>query len=133
MADETTQLQLTLDAGPEADDEELEELTRQLRKELLESEVERIDFAREGEISEKAKAGDPISWGTVLLTLAASGGALTALISLLQAWLTRHGQSSVTVKIGDDELTVTGKPTEQQQQVINTWLSRHRGFVIADD
>jgi uncharacterized protein YajQ (UPF0234 family) len=133
VSDQAKQIVLDINAGPEADIEELEKLTQQLREELLELDVEAVDLVSAGEIPEKAKAGEPITWGVLLLTLAASGGVLTSLISLLQAWLTRHGQSRVTVKIGDDELTVTGKPTDQQQQVINTWLRRYRGFVTPDD
>ena len=127
MADQLTQAMLTLDAGPEADVEDLEGLTRQLRTELLELDVEAVDLVRAGEMPAKAKAGDPITWGMLLLTFV-SGGGLAALIGLLQAWLTRHGQSSVTVKIGDDELTVTGNPTEQQQEAIDVWLRRQRGY-----
>jgi hypothetical protein len=126
------QVILTLDAGLEADAEDLESLTRQLREELWELDVEAVDLVRAGKLPEKAKAGDPITWGALLLTFI-SGGGLAALIGLLQSWLTRHGQSSVMVRIGDDELTVTGQPTEQQQQVINAWLSRHRGFVLSND
>ena len=133
MTNQTTEIMLNLDPESDADDEELEVLTRQLREELLDLNIEAVDLVRAGEIPERAKAGDPITWGELLLTLAASSGALTALISLLQAWLTRHSQSSVTAKIGDDELTVTGKPNKQQQQVIDGWLRRHQGFLTTND
>jgi hypothetical protein len=131
MTDQTTQVRLTLDAGPEADLEELAELTQQLRGELLDLDVEAVDLVSAGDSPAKAK-GDPITWGMLGLTFV-SGGGLVALINLLQTWLIRHGPSSVTVKLGDDEITVTDRPTEQQQQVINTWLRRHRGFEIANE
>lgn len=65
---------LKIDAGLEVDAKELEEVTRQLRNELLELDVEAVDLALAGEVPERAKAGDPIAWGTLLVTLAASGG-----------------------------------------------------------
>jgi hypothetical protein len=127
MTDQPMQAMLTLEAGPEADLEDLEGLTRQLRTELLELDVDAVDLVRAGEMPAKAKAGDPITWGQLLLTFV-SGGGLAAFIGLLQAWLIRQGQSSVTVKIGDDELTVTGNPTEQQREAIEVWLRRQRRY-----
>jgi hypothetical protein len=133
MSDQTTQLTLNLDAGPDTDTEELAELTQQLRGELLELNVEAVDLARAGEAPERAKAGDPIAWGELLVTLAASGGALVTLIGTLQSWLTHHERRSVTLEIDGDKLEVTGISSEEQQRLINTWLSRHGGIVIADD
>jgi hypothetical protein len=66
----------------------------------------------------------------LLLTFAASGGVLTTLINVLQSWLSRHERRSMTLKIGDDELEVTGISSEQQQQLINDWLSRNKGLVL---
>ena len=131
MPHQTTQLMLTLDAGPEADDEELAELTRQLREELLELDVETVDLVRAGKVPEKAKAGDPVTWGALLVALVASGGVLTTLINTLQSWLTRHERRSVILEMDGDKLEVSGVSSEEQQRLINTWLSRHGGVVIA--
>jgi hypothetical protein len=133
MSDQTTQLTLNLDAGPDTDTEELAELTQQLRGELLELNVEAVDLARAGEAPERAKAGDPVTWGALLVALTASGGVLITLINTLQSWLTRHERRSVTLEIDGDKLEVTGISSEEQQRLINTWLSRHGGIVIADD
>ncbi len=134
MPDQTTHLMLRLDAGPDVDDEELAELTRQLREELLELDVEAVDLVHAGELPEKAKGGgDPVAWGALLVALAASGGVLTTLINTLQAWLTRSERRSVILEIGGDKLEVTGVSSEEQQRLINTWLSRHGGIVIAND
>ena len=124
---------LALNTGQEADDEELERLTQQLRRELLEMDVEAVDLVREGEAPSKAKAGDAITWGSLLLTLAASGGVLTTLIQVLQSWLTRHEQRSLTLEIDNDRLEITGISSKEQERLIEAWLSRHRSDVIADD
>ena len=127
MPDQTAQLMLNLDAGPETDAEELAELTRQLREDLMELSVEAVDLVRAGKAPEGAKAGDPVAWGTLLVTLAASGGVLTTLISALQSWLTRHERRSVTLEIGGDKLEMTGISSEGQQRLIDAWISRHTG------
>jgi hypothetical protein len=132
MSDQTTQLMLDIDAGPDTDTEELAELTRQLRGALLELDVEAVYLVRAGEAPERAKAGDPITWGALLVALTASGGVLITLINTLQSWLTRHERRSVTLEIDGDKLEVTGISSEEQQRLINSWLSRHRGIVIAD-
>jgi hypothetical protein len=133
MSEQRAQLILDIDAGPDTDTEELAELTQQLRRELSELDVEAVDLVRAGEAPEGAKAGDPIAWGELLVTLAASGGALATLINVLQSWLTRHERRSVTLEIEGDALEVTGISSEEQQRLINTWLSRHGGIVIAND
>ncbi len=132
MPDQTTQLMLNINAGPETDEEELAELTQQLRKELLELDVEAVGV-RAGEAPERAKAGDSVTWGALLVALVASGGVLTTLINTLQSWLTRHERNSVTLEIGGDKLEVTGISSEEQQRLINAWLSRHGGIVIANE
>ena len=126
MVDQAIQAKLTIDAGPEADAEELEQLTRQLRAELLELDVTAVDLVKAGKIPEKAKAGDPISWGVLLLTLAAPGGVLTSLINLLQSWLSRHERRSLTIDIQGDKLELKGIPIspEERQRLLDDWLSR---------
>ena len=122
------QASLAINAGPEADAKELERLTRQLREELLELDLESVDLLRGGKAPEKAKVGDPISWGTILLTLAASGGVITSLINLLQSWLKRHERSNLTLEIQGDRLELKGIPisSEEQQRLLEDWLSRRK-------
>lgn len=81
----------------------------------------------------KTKALEAIDWGELLVTLGASGGVITTLINVLQSWLGRQEQGSVKLKFGDDEIEVNGKPSEEQQLLINAFLSRHRGFVVSNE
>jgi len=133
MTDQTIQLLLNLDASPEVDDEELEELTRKLRKELLELDIEAADFVSAGEAPAGARSAEPVTLGTLLLTLAASGGVLTTVVNVLQDWLSRHDKHSVTLEIGGDKIQVTGISSEEQKRLINAWLTRSQGSVIAND
>jgi hypothetical protein len=124
---------LHVNVEPEDGAEELAELGRQLRTDLLELDVENVDFVRADETPEGTKTGTPIDWTTLLLTVAASGGVLTTLINVLQAWLTRQDRKSLSLEIDGDKLTVTGISSKEQKRLIDAWLSRHRGFVIADE
>lgn len=124
MSRNTNQLIVTLDAEPDTDAEDLERLTRQLREELSEMDVQ-ADWMTGGPAPVNTKAGDLITWGTLLLTLAASGGAITTLINVLQAWLTRHDRRCVTLEVNGDKLQVTGITSAEQQRLIDAWVRRH--------
>lgn len=123
MADDSVQLKLQIGIQ-DGDAEELAALTQWLMSELKELEVESVELERSKEAPTSTKSGMAIDWGTVLVTLAASGGVLTTLINLIQARLTRDERRSVTVEIGGDKLVLTGVSSGQQQQLIDEWLKR---------
>jgi hypothetical protein len=56
--------------------------------------------------------------------LAASGGALTTIINLIQSKLTKD--RSVTLEIDGDKLEVTGISSEDQKRLIDDWLKRRQ-------
>jgi hypothetical protein len=125
MADSLT-LTLKIDAEADADEQELQVLTSRLKTELEDlKELESVDLARKDEAPARAKAGDPIAWGELILALFASGGVLTTLIGALQHWLSRHERRSITLEIAGDKLNVTGVTSEEQQRLIQEWISRH--------
>ena len=126
MGDTTTQLGLIINVNPDIAEEELAQLTKQLRQEIEELDVERVDLAKREHVPAGTKTVGPVTWGTLLVTLAASGGVITQLISTLQAWLTRHGQRSITLEIDGDKLEVAGISAEEQQRLIEEWMTRHK-------
>jgi hypothetical protein len=131
MSNHSIQIELTLNTAGGMVKEEKAELTQKLREELLSLDVETVDLVGAGKMPLGAKGIDPVLWGQLLLSLAASGGVLTTLINILPDWLNRHNQRSVTLKIGDDTLEVTGISSEEQQELIDAWLNRHGGIAIA--
>ena len=123
MEGEAKQFVLTLAAGPDADDEELAQLGRQLRTQLLELDVEAADLVRRGTAPAGSK-GDPVTLATLAVTLAPL--ALTEIMKAVQAWLTRHDRASVTVESGTDKITITGSPSKEQQRTLEAFISRHK-------
>ena len=126
MSDQITQIALNIKSGRETDIQELAVLTEKLRNELMDLKVEAVDFVSAGKAPQRAKAGDPVTLGTLLLTIVASGGLLTTLINALQSWLTRHERSSITLEIDGDKLQVTGRLTKQKQPLVDAWIKRHQ-------
>jgi hypothetical protein len=131
MENPITQVKVRINSETAIDEEKLAKLSQQLRRHLLELDVKGVESPKVAEIPPGAKVGDPVTWGTLLVTLLASGGVLPSLLNMIQAWLAQHSQCSVTVNIGDDQIEVKGgKPSKQQQQLIDAWLAHHSKKVI---
>jgi hypothetical protein len=120
---ETERLTLTIEHGPDGDVEELAHLTRQLRRELLELDVEQADVVRHGELPRGAKAVDPAAAGHIALTLAPA--AIHGVIALVRRWLEIRRVASVKVTLGEDSLELTNASSEQQDQITRAFLARH--------
>jgi hypothetical protein len=123
MEIDSTALRLQLNDG--SDDEQTEKLTRRLRAELLElDEVKAVNSVRGSQLPDGAK-GDPVTLGTLLVTLAASGGVLTTIVNTVQPWLLRNEKHSVTVEMAGDKLTISGPSSDEQKRLVDDWIARH--------
>jgi len=124
MTNPLSRLTLSIDPGPGADDEDRAALARRLREELKElGGAEVHDEVRAGDAAGRRKGPD-IAWGSLAVTVAP--GLITALVSTLQSWLTRHERSKVTLKSGDDEIVIEGSPAQEQRRLIEAWVNRHK-------
>jgi len=119
------QLKLTIDPTAQTDAEELDRLARQLCQEILDLDVEDAVPLKGGQAPEGSKGG-AIALGALLITTLASSGAIPPLFDLLKTWLTRHGLRSVTLEIDGDKLEVKGVSAQEQQRLIDAWMSRHK-------
>jgi len=129
MANDTLEITVGM---PGATAAEIEDFSRGLWNELRGLDVEDVRPAAK-EAEEGSKAGLAIDWSTLLVTLAASGGVLVTLINVVKDYLARNQAANVRLKIGDDELEISGPGpySDAQKRAIEAWLSRHRGFVVA--
>lgn len=118
------QLSLRVDARGDADAEEVAEIASQLRRELLDLDVEAVELARAGPAPAGSKAVDVLAVGTLLITLAKSSG-LAAVVGAVQSWLSGRHQRSVKIEIGGDTLEVTGVTSDEQRRLIDDWIARH--------
>jgi Effector Associated Constant Component 1 len=124
--DQPGQLLISIDVPSESDAREVEELTRRLRSELLRLDVESVSPLPGPPAPEGAKAGDAVAWSTLVLTLAASGGVVTTVISALRDWLVRQPAPAVIeVSIGGDSIRLEGSSTKERQRLIEAFLARH--------
>jgi hypothetical protein len=112
------------------DPEYLAKLTQQLRNDLLELDVEDVALSGAEKVPEGRK-GDAVTWGQLIIALAASGGVFTTLITLLQTWVTRHQGYKLALEIDGDKLEITGISSKEQKRLIDEWLSRHPAILVA--
>ena len=123
MSDTPTQVVLELDAGPDADEEEVAELALRLRDDLESHDVGSVQLSRSRTAPPGAKSVDPVEWGRLLVEIASSP-ALVALIGTANAWVARQRRGRVRVKIGQDEIVLTGVSSDDQRRLVDDWLAR---------
>ena len=125
MDDDLLTLGLQLDGGPDADAEELDELTRRLRRDLLELDVRSVDPVRVGEAPAGTRAADVLAIGGLLVTLARSGDTLKMLLRVIQSFVHAQPTRSVELQIAGDSLKMSGVSSAEQQQLIELFVQRH--------
>ena len=103
----------------EPDKEFLQELTINLREDIENLEVEEIispDNASQQ--PDKTKSADAITWGQLLITLAASGGVITTLIVSIKEWVLRQKDCMIKIELDGDTLELKGIDSESQKKII---------------
>jgi hypothetical protein len=109
-----------------ADAEQLEELTRALREEILTLDVESVVPRSGGEAPPGTRGVDAAAIGALVVSVAPALGALARLVTTVVDWLRRGGtQRTVRLKIGDDELELSGASSATQQQLAMDWIRAH--------
>lgn len=109
--EETTTADFELQISvPDATDEELDRLTRQLLSEIKETDVDSVELGKSKSVPDGTK-GDPITIGTILL--AAVPAALPKVIDLVQAWSMRG--SNRTIKFKGKGIEFEGSPEELEK------------------
>ena len=116
-------LTLLINTGEEADAEELDRLTRQLRTEIQELDVESVEFVTSGEAPEGTKSGEAVALGSLAVVLLPA--VAPKLIALLQSWSMRGENRTVqvTAKVGDESLVPENSETmslEELKRLVNT-------------
>ena len=114
-------LVVQIQPSPDGDDEELSELARRLRTQLLELDVESVRPVADTSEREGAKGLETII-GWLAVRVGKEG--LRAVVAAVVSWATRTGHN-VEVSYGGDVLRVSGVTSAQQERLINDFLARH--------
>jgi hypothetical protein len=113
-----------VDAGPGADEDELERLAHSLRTELLELDVDAVEPASAGPAPDDARAVEAIMLGALIVKVGRSSEALSALVRTVRGWL-GDGERRVRIELDGDVLEVSGVSTDERQRLVDAWIERH--------
>jgi hypothetical protein len=125
-------LTLHIDAA-DADAEELDRLTRHLRAEIRELDVESVEFIREDTLPQGAKSAEAVTLGA--LAVAVLPGVVPKLVELLQAWSMRSESRAVKIKtqVGDRSLDVEYSPATMSQAELRSLVDMLTGALAPGD
>jgi hypothetical protein len=120
---ETERLTLAIEGTPDSDQEELARLTGQLRSQLLELDVDKVELVRGGKAPPGSKVADPVTIGAIIITLAPT--VIQAVIGLVQGWHKDHPVSSIKLTLGHDSLELTNASPQQLEQLTKAFIAKH--------
>lgn len=110
--------------GPDADAEEIAEATLQLRRELLDLDVEAVELPRASEPPPGSRAVDLAVLGALVVNVTGSQ-LLAAVVGAVRSWLAGSPRRSIKLQLGGDVLELTGLPSKEQRRLTDEWLRRH--------
>lgn len=107
-----------------ADLETVDELTADLREELLQLDVDAVVPVPAGPAPAGSKGAEAIAVGALLLQLHSSLPLLQAVLTAARAWLTRRAAPGRTVKVTVDgsSLELSAATVDQQQRLVDEFV-----------
>lgn len=116
------ELHLSVIGLSDSNDAERAELADVLRSELLAAEPVEDVYRPSAPISDAAK-GAGLEWAQLVV---AFGGTLPALVVAIRSWLGRGPRGvTITVRIDEDEISLSEPTDAQQTRLLEAWLRRH--------
>ncbi|MEV1198894.1 effector-associated constant component EACC1 [Microbispora rosea] len=127
-ADGVIRVRVELRPDEDVDVDLHDRLTRGLRGELNELDVESIRAVPGSPAPEGAKSADPVTVGALLVAFSASGGVLTSLVGVLQDWLNRRSaRHRIAVTIAGDSIELDRATGAERWELIDAFIRRHSG------
>jgi hypothetical protein len=116
-------------AEPGANPERLEELTIQLREELLGLDVEDVQQVMSDDTPAGSRSVELAVIGALLVTLKDSTELVTKVVSTVREWLHRNPEAPRTVRVtlGDRTIELTAASSEQQEQLVAEFVRAGAG------
>jgi hypothetical protein len=124
MDEQPATLGIQLAVGPDDDAEEIAEATLQLRRELLDLDVEAVEQPRGGKPPPGTRAVELAALGTLAVTLSQSQ-LLAPIVTTIRSWLAGQPRRSIKLELDGDILELTGVSAKEQQRLADEWLRRH--------
>ena len=110
--------------GPDGDAEEAARATLQLRRELLDLDVDAVEAPQAGRPPPGSKGVDVAALGALVVNIADSQ-LLAAVVTAVRSWLAGSSRRSIKLQLGGDALELSGVSSKEQRRLTDEWLARH--------
>ena len=110
--------------GRDGDAEEVAQATLQLRRELLDLDIEAAEVPGAGEPPPGSRAVDVATLGALVVNVA-DPQLLAAVVAAVRSWLAGSSRRSIKLQLGGDVLELTGVSSNEQRRLADEWLARH--------
>ena len=124
MDEHPATLSVQVAVGPDGDAEEVAQATLQLRRELLDLDVDAVEVPGAGEPPPGSRAVDVAALGALVVNLA-DPQLLAAVVAAVRSWLAGSSRRSIKLQLGGDALELTGVSSSEQRRLTDEWLARH--------
>jgi hypothetical protein len=124
MEERPATLGIQVELGPDADDEEVAEATLQLRRELLDLDVDSVDLPTAGQPPPGTRGVELAALGALLVSVTQSQ-LLAPVLAAVRSWLGGSPQRSIKLELEGDTLELTGISSTEQGRLVDEWLQRH--------
>jgi hypothetical protein len=124
MDDHPAILAVQVAIGPDGDAEDVAQATLQLRRELLDLDVDAVEAPGAGEPPPGARAVDVAALGALVVNIADSQ-LLATVVAAVRSWLAGSSRRSIKLELGGDALELTGVSSREQRRLTDEWLVRH--------
>jgi hypothetical protein len=125
MAEDRDQLIIMLEGDSNSDLLELNDLTAQLRRHLLELDVEDVELVRNGEVPAEAKPVDPVIIGALAVTLVKTPSILKSITGLVETWIRNRPVRTARIVIDDDFLELTAVSPAEHRLLTEAFIDKH--------
>ena len=121
MDEHPAALSVQVAVGPDGDADEVARATLQLRRELLDLDVDAVEVPGAGEPPPGSRAVDVAAVGALVVNLADP----QLLAAVVASWLAGSSRRSIKLQLGGDALELTGVSSSEQRRLADEWLARH--------
>jgi hypothetical protein len=122
MEERPTTLGISVVVGPNDDAEEVAEANLQLRREMLDLDVDAVEAPRAGDAPPGTRAVELAAPGALAVTVVRSQ--LLAPV-VPRSWLAGSPPRSIKLELGGEVLELTGVSSTEQRLLTDEWLRRH--------
>jgi len=124
MEERPATLGIQVDLGLDADAEEVAEATLELRRELLDLDVDSVELRAGGQPPPGTRGVELAALGALLVSVTQSQ-LLAPVLAAIRSWLGGSPQRSIKLELEGDTLELTGISSAEQRRLVDEWLQRH--------